>query len=450
MKILLTTHQFFPEYMAGTEVLTLSVAKDLLRRGHEIRIFTGFPSEKHLTDSQRFDEYEFEGIHVYRFHHAYAPMAGQTSMIEVGYDSHLAAFHFEEILKDFKPDVLHFFHLNRLGTRLIEKADQAVIPAYMTLTDFWSICPTGQLLLPDGKFCNGPDHNAGNCVKHFAQNTQKGLAGAVAKWIPTVFVNVLTKISASNILPTHPVLTEVNAISVRLRVNISRLNRLKKIIAPNKMMRDILIANGIDSSRVVQFSFGIDVLGNNSKSMVRGLRRPLRIGYIGTLAMHKGCHILIKAFKSLPTDRATLNIYGSPVDFPEYSNELKLLATGRDDIRFCGTFPNSIISQVLADLDVLVVPSIWHENSPLVIYSSQATGCPVVSSDLRGISEVIWDEVNGLLFEPGNSAALEKQLLRLIEDSGLLSKLSSNAKQPKSTSTYVDELLSIWEADLIN
>ena len=165
MKILLTVHQFFPEFTAGTEVLTLSVARELLRRGHEVHVYAGYPTDKELLDNERFDEYEFEGIHVYRFHHAYVPMDGQASLIEVGYDNRLAAIRFEKILQSFKPDVVHFFHLNRLGTRLIEKANLAGIPAFMTLTDFWPICPTGQLLLPDGKLCKGPNHYAGNCVK---------------------------------------------------------------------------------------------------------------------------------------------------------------------------------------------------------------------------------------------------------------------------------------------
>lgn len=444
MKVLLTVHQFFPDFMAGTEVLTLSVAKELLRRGHEVRVYTGYPSDKSLSDDERFDEYEFDGIHVYRFHHAYTPMAGQTSMIEIGYDNHLSASHFEEILKRFEPDAVHFFHLNRLGSRLIEKAGQLGVPAFMTLTDFWMICPTGQLLLPDEKLCLGPGCHAGNCVKHLTQSTQKGLSGTVAKWTPMIVVNLLTKLAALDILPPHPALAEVKAINARPKINISRLNSLKKIFAPNQLMCDVLVSNGIDPSLIVQSAYGIDVPTSNLGHAVRVYREPLQIGYIGTLARHKGCHVLIEAFKALPSKKAVLRIYGNPADFPEYSNELKRLATGSDSIEFCGTFPNYKISQVFAELDLLVVPSIWHENTPLVIYSSQAANCPLVASNVQGISEVINDEENGLLYEPGNAAALTRQLLRLIEEPDLITRLSSNAKQPKSTSTYTEELLNIW------
>ncbi len=146
MKILLTVHQFFPQYAAGTEVLTYSVARELMRRGHMVHVLTGHPSSADLCDEDRLDEYDFEGIHVYRFHHAYTPMGGQLSMIEVGYDNRLATTYFERVLERFRPNVVHFFHLNRLGTGLIEHAVRSGIPCFMTPTDFWTICPTGQLV----------------------------------------------------------------------------------------------------------------------------------------------------------------------------------------------------------------------------------------------------------------------------------------------------------------
>lgn len=446
MKVLLTVHQFFPEFTAGTEVLTLSVARELLRRGHEVHVYTGYPADEGLLEDERFDEYEYEGIHVRRFHHAYVPMAGQSSLIEVGYDNSLAAIHFEKILQDFEPDVVHFFHLNRLATRLIEKTNLAGIPAFITLTDFWLVCPTGQLLLPDGKLCNGPNHYAGNCVKHLAESTERGMLGIAARWMPVVLINFLTRLTLSGFLPAYPKQAEVKAIGVRLRINISRLNQLRMIFVSTRMMRDVLIMNGVDPGLIVESAFGVDAQESNSSPLPRIPRQPYRIGFIGTLAHHKGCHVLIEAFKTLPRKCAVLRIYGNPDDFRDYSNELKSLAAGHDGIEFCGTFPNSRISQVLADLDVLVVPSLWHENTPLVLYSSQAARCPVIASDLRGISEVISNEENGLLFEPGNVAALRRQLLRLIDEPSLASRLSAKAKPPKGISVYVDELLNNWKA----
>src|SRR3954453_16743152 len=79
MKILLTVHQFFPEYFSGTEVLTYSVARELLSRGHAVAVMTGFPARKNLPPHERLDEYQIDGIHVFRFHHAYVRMNGQKA-----------------------------------------------------------------------------------------------------------------------------------------------------------------------------------------------------------------------------------------------------------------------------------------------------------------------------------------------------------------------------------
>jgi hypothetical protein len=151
-------------------------------------------------------------------------MGGQVSMIEVGYDNHLGATYFEHILKTFKPDLVHFFHLNRLGTGLIERAVQAGVPRFMTPTDFWAICPTGQLLLGDGSLCSGPSAHSGNCLKHFAQSTQNGLVGKFAGWLPKAGADLLVRLTQLGALPSYPKQTEVLAIANRLPVNVSRIH----------------------------------------------------------------------------------------------------------------------------------------------------------------------------------------------------------------------------------
>jgi glycosyltransferase involved in cell wall biosynthesis len=100
-------------------------------------------------------------------------------------------------------------------------------------------------------------------------------------------------------------------------------------------------------------------------------------------------------------------------------------------------------------LDVLVVPSIWYENSPLVIYSAQAAGCPVIASNLGGMAEVVEHEKNGLLFEAGDVAGLSSAIERLVGDRQLLQQLAANAIKPKSISDYVSELQIIYEQVLI-
>lgn len=447
MRILLTVHQFFPQFAAGTEVLTYSVARELMERGYEVRVLTGYPDSAVMADKDRVDEYDYEGIHVYRFHHAYVPMGGQISMIEIGYNNHLATAYFDRILSSFKPHIVHFFHFNRLGTGLIERAVLAGIPRFMTPTDFWTVCPTSQLLLSDGSLCSGPSVHAGNCLKHFAQSTQGGLVSKIANGLPTVCADLLVRLTKDGVLAAYPKKAEVLAIANRLSVNVSRLNQLDGLIVPNVFMKEFLVRYGVVPDLITEAAFGVNVTSSDDLSKRRlGHSGRLRIGFIGTLASYKGSHVLVEAFKVLPVASAILKIYGSLEDFPDYTSALISSAGDNQSIEFCGTFPNSSIGEVLADIDVLVVPSLWYENTPLVLFSAQAAGCPVVASNLPGLAAVIEHDENGLLFESGSSVNLAQQLSRLIYEGGLLQRLSSNARPPKSTVNYVDDLLTVWES----
>ncbi|UQS13060.1 glycosyltransferase [Pseudomonas sp. HS6] len=448
MKVLLTVHQFFPEFSAGTEVLTLSVARELKGRGHEVRIFTGFPATEALTDRERFDQYHYDGFLVDRFRHAYVPMGDQTSKIEIGYDNHLAADFFQQLLKEFQPDVVHFFHLNRLGTGLIEKAVTAGVPAYYTPTDFWSICPTGQLLRCGGLTCAGPSPDAGNCAVHFAANLLPGRIAALVSAIPDSVSDSLVRLIRSPRIPAVPFVGEVRALDKRLDRNIRRLNLLQAVIAPNRMIESLLLGNGVRPEIMVRSSYGIN-LAQPVVVRDRTLRdRPLVLGFIGTLASHKGCHVLLEALQRFSSREVHLKIYGKQTEFPEYVAKLHRLSDGNESVTFCGTFSNEDIFNVLGGLDALVVPSVWNENTPLVVYSAQAAGCPVVASDVPGIAEAVTHDVNGLLFTPGSVVELQHVLTRLIDEEGLLEGLSANSVPPKSVSVYVDELFQIWNSPM--
>jgi glycosyltransferase involved in cell wall biosynthesis len=445
MKILLTVHQFFPLYTAGTEVLTHSVASELTKRGHLVHILTGHPSSAACLEKDRFDEYDFEGIHIYRFHHAYIPMGGQSSFLELSYNNRLGAAYFKKILNRFNPDIIHFFHLNRLGTGLINEAVSAGIPAYFTPTDFWAVCNTAQMVLPGGRTCKGPSRYAGNCIKHLLQIKMGSQLAMVANLAPDAWMEGLGYLAKSHLIPRCKFEREAAALSKRLQINIDRLNLLSGIAAPNRMMVDLLVHFGVAPKLIAEAAYGIEASQSQITPPRRMARQPLRIGYIGTLAWHKGCHILLEAFNSLPAGKAVLTVYGNPDDFPEYTAHLKALAGRREGIKFGGLFANARIFEILSSFDVLVVPSLWHENTPLVVYSAQANSCPVIASNCPGIASFIEDGKNGLLFAAGDVESLSTQLTKLIDHPELIGDLSANAKQPKSASAYVDDLLSIWK-----
>lgn len=447
MKILLTTHVFLPEHSAGTEVLAFNTAKELQRQGHEVEVCTGYLAKAGLADFQRFDTYEYEGIQVSRFFHYPAPMGGQDNVVEAEYNNIFFARWFRSYLVRFKPDIVHFFHLGLLSASTIDVCYELGIPMVMTPTDFWLICPNNQLRLPDNSLCRGPEKNSVNCIKHAVSNTQSPFLASIFNRLPGRGVASMIWAAHHGVLFWSRFAPMVRALSLRASFLRKRMNMLDRVIVPTHLMEKMLVSNGLDRGKVVFSRFG--VRPTPPEAYVEDVAGRVRIGFIGGLSEHKGAHLLISAIRLLPDGLPLeLKIYGKSDDYPKYFERLMLLANADQRIHFCGTFPNEIIGKVFAELDVLVVPSIWYENTPLVIYSAQAAGCPVIASNLGGMSEVVQHERNGLLFEVGDIAGLASMLERVIRDRGLLQRLAGSAQKPKPIADYVVELQSIYEGVL--
>jgi glycosyltransferase involved in cell wall biosynthesis len=223
------------------------------------------------------------------------------------------------------------------------------------------------------------------------------------------------------------------------------MEQVDHIIAYTQLMKKLLLANGIGSGKIEISHYGINTSYISEAPRNRNLPPPLRIGFIGTLAPHKGCDTLIRAVRSLPPElEPTLHIYGNLKRFELFVEELRRLAGGDERINFAGPFPRERVGKVLSELDVLVVPSRWYENQPGVILEAFAAGMPVVATDLGGMSEFVKHEENGLLFELENVKDLAWQLRRLGEEPGLLERLRAGLGPVKTVKEDVDELEELY------
>lgn len=111
----------------------------------------------------------------------------------------------------------------------------------------------------------------------------------------------------------------------------------------------------------------------------------------------------------------------------------------------CGTFPNAQLGTIFDNLDVLVVPSRWYENTPLVIQSALATKTPVVATNLGGMSELVKHETNGLLFDLNDFESLYAQLKRLVDNRELLKQFVINIPPERTIEAMVDDIEAIYE-----
>lgn len=119
--------------------------------------------------------------------------------------------------------------------------------------------------------------------------------------------------------------------------------------------------------------------------------------------------MLIEAFSGLQGD-ARLQIYGrsngqSTVALKEQAAQSRL------PVEFCGEYVNrELVDRVFNQVDCIVVPSIWAENSPLVIHEAQACHIPVITAEYGGMAEYVHHHDNGLLFKHRDTDSLREQM----------------------------------------
>ncbi len=166
---------------------------------------------------------------------------------------------------------------------------------------------------------------------------------------------------------------------------------------------------------------------------------PLRFGYLGTLSDPKGVGWLIDQFQHLPFN-ATLQIAGRGQLNDE--KRFKAMVTS-PNISFVGyQKPEDFYSQI----DVAVVPSIWSEPFGMVAVEACAYSRPVIASRMGGLTEIIQDQLNGLLCSPDDPDSLGLAMLKLHQQPRLLARLSAEARNSVASLLNLDLMLDHYES----
>ncbi|WP_119067291.1 glycosyltransferase family 4 protein [Rubrobacter indicoceani] len=440
MRILFAAHQFFPEHYAGVEIITLGLAKELRRRGHETFVLA---PKRSIPVSDlgpgEVEEYEFEGVPVRRVGR---PTEGLGRPYRLDFDNGVMAERAGEYLDEIQPDVIHAEHFQGLSASVIGVFSGYDAPLVYTATDFWTVCPVVDLRRHDGTMCTGPD--LPECMKCIASRYPGSRMKLVVDSVPKPVARLAEKVARTPVGEKMPVLGQVRALSERPGFIREKMRGVDHVVAYTRLMEDILERNGIGEGKVEVSPYGIDTSRIKARSPQPGPDGPLRIGFIGTLAPHKGCDILIKAVTRIENADVKLDIYGNLERFKPFIERMRETTGGDGRVNFAGPFQRERVGEVLGSLDVLVVPSRWYENQPGVILEAFASGIPVVATDLGGMSEFVHHEKNGLLFALDDAEDLSKQLTRLASEPGLLQRLRDGIGPVKTVSDDADELEALY------
>jgi len=402
MRILKIIHGYPPLYSAGSEVYSQSICDELSKR-HEVAVFTREenPFAPDFTMRSR-KEHERLSIHLVNM------ARGKDGFRHRELDEQFA-----ELVNSFKPDVAHIGHLNHLSTGIVDVLNSVGVPIVFTLHDFWLMCPRGQFLqrnFGEGRLhelCDGQEHNkcANTCYKMFH-------SGYVEPWHVSMSYELSHRTrEGKDALSDRPHWTDW--IEARMDETFSILEKVDVFIAPSQYLMSRFVRDfGMPKEKAIYLDYGFPThyLHPHVK---RESSEKFRFGYIGTHIPAKGVNLLIEAFDGMG-DRAELYIWGAKD--AQSTNALRELANGRQGIHFMGAYVNhNLADEVFSRVDCIVVPSIWMENSPLVIHEAQACHIPVITADAGGMAEYVQHHVNGLLFAHRNTESLRGQMLWAID-----------------------------------
>lgn len=431
MRILHAIHDFLPRHRAGSEIYAFELARALSGDADVFVLAAEYdPGTPHGTIRWR----SHEGLTVVEIVNNW-----QFRSFDETYASERINAQLAHVLEATAPDVLHVHNLLNLSFDLPRLARERGVRTVATLHDYTLMCPSGgqRVHVAESHVCESID--ADRCARCFSQSAFAGqmtaaslikrrggrfLANAgraIYRLAPSVAGAAIQSVGPGTIGPAD----------IRRRLSAARqvCDAFDLLVSPSAALAEEFLRFGVAADRIQVSDYGF---AEPSRGIVRSRTcdGPLRIGFVGTLVWHKGVHVLIDAVRGLQGS-FEIHIHGDPNVFPAYVAALERAAAG-NPIRFAGGFDSDRVHDVYRNIDVLVVPSLWPENSPLVIHEAFMHQLPVVAARTGGIPELVQHEVNGLLYDPVSEVALRAALQRLLDDRVLVETLGARVPAVKS------------------
>ncbi len=483
MRILQVVHNFLPTHIGGSELSCFQLSSELAKR-HDVRVM--FTERDHLNTQYHVARRRVHGLDCFEVCHNHVYDSFQATYQDQRMDAV-----FLDILNEVQPDVVHIHHLLFHSVNYITIAKKRGIPVVMTLHDYWLSCPNmGQRLRLGPALCDEiPLQHCARCVVRYstlprvATRLERSVARywAIAKLSGSRAVGSVRRGMRRDESQSRPngdiapvprggtgspfdIERWLSRKAKALYGNIEgilhltgsakrasdverRLARIRAIcndvdlfVAPSRFMATQMLKFGLPVDRLVTLAHGVAYQG--LRDSVARPETDVRFGYIGSLAPHKGVHILIGAFRKLVEaqggSRASLHIWGDQHWNPGYVADLRRLATDLQ-VQFRGRFEHSHAAEIYARLDVVVVPSIWWENASLTILEASATHTPIIATAIGGTPELVADGRNGLLVRPGDVEDLTAKMLQLV-DSRVRLGLERSPRAEKTMSQYAGEI----------
>jgi glycosyltransferase involved in cell wall biosynthesis len=439
LRLLHAIHDFLPRHCAGSEIYAFELCRELSRRHDVFLVSAEYDTQEH-HGTIRWRVYE--GLPVVEIVNNW-----EADRFEDTYASPRMTSQLMHVLDATRPDVLHVHNLLNLSFDLPRQARARGIATVATLHDYTLVCASGgqRVHVAESHVCDEIDPvRCSRCfgASHFnAQMVAAAVArapgGGMIRKAATVarrLVPVIADAAARRVPWSAATPADITSRLSRAR---DVFDQIQLAVSPSAALAKEYVRLGWQENRIAVSDYGFTL----QPPISRAEKRPhVTIGFVGTMAWHKGAHVLVEAARQL-RGRFEVIIAGDPNVGPEYHAGLKRAAAGLP-VRFGGAFDRTDVARIYAELDVLVVASLWPENSPLVIHEAFTHGVAVVGARMGGIPDLVQDGVNGFTYEAFSASALAAVLQRFVDDPGLAKRLASRAPTVKTIAEDARE----WEA----
>ncbi len=316
---------------------------------------------------------------------------------------------FRDLLEGIRPQVIHFHHYIHMGIELVAFAKSIVpnVKMVMTLHEFIPICA-----------------NQGSMIK---TETYQLCFGA-------------SPLKCCECFPDRT----PEAFFLRERFFKANLAHIDRFIAPSRFLQHRFVDWGLDADRFLQVDYGRPIWPRRERPSRRE-GQPFLVAFFGQIVFHKGVDVFLRAAveyyrlrtwaqkigkEQIPEVRFAL--HGTMKNLhDEHVRKLieELTEQSQEVVHVHGAYDARNMQALLSQVDCVVVPSKWWENSPLVIQEAFMVGVPVICSNIGGMAEKVKDRVNGLHFVVGNHFDLLNRVLELAGSPSLYTELVQGIPQ---------------------
>lgn len=378
-----------PEFAAGTERITLNLAKSAQRDGHSVEVVTCSLRGPSLwlgvgKDGVRFAS--VEGIPVYGMPGDHMETLAQLG---IGNQGSMGTI-FARFLDGKAPyDLVHLTHPMRM-VATIETIRARRIPYIVTLTDFFFLCHQINLVKLSGEPCPGPAGGE-NCKLHCP-------------------------------------LTSGATPNARLRRLKTILHEASEVVACSTFVSE-KFKKELQSLPLQVIEHGIDLL-HFGRPPTKDKHEEVVFGYLGTMSEAKGVTVLAEAFLSATPANARLELIGPSDGNEQIMERLGAIAKNDKRIQIKPAVPAGEVPQSLQRFDVLCLPSLVPETFSLALHEGFAAGLPCLVSDLGYPAEIVRRNRCGEVLAPGEIRAWTDAITRLATDPLLLWDWKGNLPLP--------------------